>query len=306
MGVPADARCILCHFQKNVDIARGLGSDEQAMAFAKGLMQVYLDAPEDVGATWFGPATAELFDKIYGVGPDRFVEEKRRSNAFVLERMGQIRQKINGAEDRVLAGLKFAILGNYIDFSALYGEVSFEKLDEMLQKPREMDLDREAYAGLCRDLEKGSKLLYLTDNAGEIGFDRIFAEAMHAKYPHIAITFCVRGGPALNDATREDAEAVGIPFRGFDNGILVAGMGIPFPVIDNANLVAGTQLELLSEEAKNAMDTADVIIAKGQATAETLLASGYNIYYAFLVKCIRFIERFGKPKLTPMLVKERK
>ena len=53
-------------------------------------------------------------------------------------------------------------------------------------------------------------------------------------------------------------------------------------------------------------DTADVIIAKGQANAETLLDSGYNIYYAFLVKCIRFIERFGKPKLTPMLVKERK
>ena len=153
-----------------------------------------------------------------------------------------------------------------------------------------MDLDRDAYAGLCRDLEKGSKLLYLTDNAGEIGFDRIFAEAIHTKYPHIAITFCVRGGPALNDATREDAEAV----------------GIPFPVIDNGNLVAGTQLELLSEEAKNAMDTADVIIAKGQANAETLLDSGYNIYYEFLVKCIRFIERFGKPKLTPMLVRERK
>ena len=103
------------------------------------------------------------------------------------------------------------------------------------------------------------------------------------------ITFCVRGGITLNDATREDAEAV----------------GIPFPVIDNGNNIAGTVLDKLGEEAKQAMDTADVIIAKGQANAETLLDSGYNIYYAFLVKCVRFEERFRKAKLTPMLVRER-
>ena len=180
-------------------------------------------------------------------------------------------------------------MGNYIDFSALYGEVSFEKLEDMLEKALTMDLNRKAYEKLCADLEAGKKLLYLTDNAGEIGFDRICAEQIARRYPHVQITFCVRGGITLNDATRADAEAV----------------GIPFPVIDNGNDVAGTVLELLGEEAKHAMDTADVIIAKGQANAETLLDSGYNIYYAFLVKCIRFEERFGRPKLTPMLVRER-
>ena len=290
MAILTDTRCLLCHFNKNVAIARGLGSEAQATAFARELMKIYLDSPADVGATWYGPATAELFDKIYGTGPDRFLEEKRRSNAFVLERMGQIRQKINGAEDRVLAGLKFAILGNYIDFSALYGEVSFEKLDQMLETALEMELDMEVYRTLCSELQRGGKLLYLTDNAGEIGFDRLFAAAIHEKYPQMEITFCVRGGPALNDATREDAAMV----------------GIPFPVIDNGNLVPGTELKLLGKEAKDALEGADVIIAKGQANAETLLDSGYNIYYAFLVKCVRFMERYRLPKLTPMLVKERK
>ena len=39
---------------------------------------------------------------------------------------------------------------------------------------------------------------------------------------------------------------------------------------------------------------------------ETLLDSGHgrNVYYAFLVKCQRFIDRFGKPKLTPMLLRD--
>ena len=290
MAILTDSRCLLCHFRKNIDTARGLGSEAQATTFARELMKIYLDSPADVGATWYGPATAELFDKIYGVGPDRFLEEKRQSNAFVLERMDQIRAKIEQAEDRVLAGLKFAILGNYIDFSALYGEVSFEKLDAMLETALEMELDMDVYRSLCAELEQGGKLLYLTDNAGEIGFDRLFAEAIAAKYPQISITFCVRGGPALNDATREDARQV----------------GIPFPVIDNGNLVPGTELKILGAEAKQALDSADLIIAKGQANAETLLDSGYNIYFAFLIKCVRFMERYNLPKLTPMLVKERK
>ena len=290
MAILTDSRCLLCHFRKNIDTARGLGSEAQATTFARELMKIYLDSPADVGATWYGPATAELFDKIYGVGPDRFLEEKRQSNGFVLERMDQIRAKIEQAEDRVLAGLKFAILGNYIDFSALYGEVSFEKLDAMLETALEMELDMDVYRSLCAEMERGGKLLYLTDNAGEIGFDRLFAEAIAAKYPQISITFCVRGGPALNDATREDAQQV----------------GIPFPVIDNGNLVPGTELKILGAEAKNALEEADVIIAKGQANAETLLDSGYNIYFAFLIKCVRFMERYNLPKLTPMLVKERK
>ncbi len=289
MAIGADSRCLMCHFQKNVNTARGLGTEAQATAFARGLMQIYLDSPRDVGSTWFGPATNQLFHDIYGVDLDRFREEKKQSNAFVLKRMEQLRNKAQSAPDPVFVGLQLAILGNYIDFSALHGEVSFEKLDEMLEKALEMELDGDAYAAFRADCEKGQKLLYLTDNAGEIGFDRIFAEQIHKAFPQLEITFCVRGGPALNDATREDAAAV----------------GIPFPVIDNGNLIAGTELALLSQEAKQAMEEADLILAKGQANAETLLDCGYNIYYAFLVKCIRFMERYDKPKLTPMFVRER-
>ena len=113
----------------------------------------------------------------------------------------------------------------------------------MLETALEMELDLDVYRSLCAEMEQGGKLLYLTDNAGEIGFDRLFAEAIAAKYPQISITFCVRGGPALNDATREDARQV----------------GISFPVIDNGNLVPGTELKILGAEAKQAMDSADQI-----------------------------------------------
>jgi len=288
MSIPIDSECIQCHLRRNLETARKLGDEAQATAFARDLLKLYLTAPEDVSSPWLAPATADLFRCHYGVPEDRFREEKEISNRFVLERVDAIRERVNSSEDPLLAGLQFAILGNYIDFSALQGQVSFEELDSLLDRAEEMTPVGGGLKELRADLEKGKKLLYLTDNAGEIGFDRIFAEEIAKKYPHLAITFCVRGAIAQNDATREDAAAV----------------GIPFPVIDNGNRVAGTQLDQLSEEAAAALRSADVVIAKGMANTETMYGCGYNVYYAFLIKCQRFVNHFGSPMFTPMLVRE--
>lgn len=289
MSIGIDTRCLLCHMERNLELARTLGTEEEAMAFARDLMKMYLDAPEGVSSPWFGPQTAALLHDRYGLPIDRYRQEKLDSNAFVLARLPLIREKVAAAPDPVLAALQFSILGNYLDFSALRGNVSFEKLEEMLSGARDMVLDEETYRALRADLKKGGRLLYLTDNAGEIGFDRVLAETIHDFFPDLEITFCVRGGITQNDATREDAAAV----------------GIPFPVIDNGNLVAGTQLDLLSPEAKEALYGADVILAKGMANVETMLGCGLNVYYAFLVKCPRFERRFSVPLFTPLLVRER-
>jgi uncharacterized protein with ATP-grasp and redox domains len=288
MKIGMNATCLKCHFTKNLETALALGNEETALAFAKDLMKLYLSAPEGVSSPWFGPGVTELFQKHYGLNEDRYVEEKQLSNAYVMARMEAIRSRVESQPDPVYAGLQFAILGNYLDFSALQGKVSFAELDKMLDLGFTMDVDRAGYEKLCQDLEKGKKLLFLTDNAGEIGFDRIFAEQIANKYPHIRITFCVRGQPTLNDATREDALAVGVPFA----------------VIDNGNNIAGTELSLLGEEARAALEAADVVIAKGMGNVETAYGCGYNVYYAFLVKCQMFADRFQKPLMTPMLVRE--
>ena len=289
MSFAIDTQCLLCHLRRNLETVRPLGTEEQAMAFAKDLMRLYLEAPEGVSSPWFNPQTSDLMLKHYGLPLDRMKAEKELSNRFVMERLDLIRDKVQSAADPVFAGLQFSILGNYLDFAALQGQVSFEKLEQMLDTAFDLELDRQIYADFCKELETGKKLLYLTDNAGEIGFDRIFAEEIARKYPHLEITFCVRGEIIINDATRADAEAV----------------GIPFPVIDNGNRVPGTQIDLLGKEAREALNAADVILAKGMANCETMFGCGYNVYYAFLVKCQRFVERFQKPMLTPMLVKEK-
>jgi len=278
--------CVMCRLRKDLDTARSVGDEATATQFAKAHMQMFLDMPEGVDSAYFGARLEELFQKYYGLDSDRHRPEREQSNRFILERMELLRSRAKATEDPVYAGLQLSTLGNYIDFSALRGEVDFRVLDEMLDKGLEMELDRAAYARFCKDLEEKKKLLILTDNAGEIGFDRLLAELLKEKYPHLEITFCVRGGPISNDATREDAEAV----------------GITFPVIDSGCAIGGTVIRCLGDEAKQALEDADVILAKGMGNTESMFGCGYNVYYAFLIKCDRFIQYFGKPKLTPMFV----
>ena len=288
MAIPMNSQCLECNLKRNLKLARTLGNEEQVMVFAKRLMQLYLNAPKEAPSPYLGPQIADLFHELYGLSIDRFHQEKIDSNNFFLERQVQILEKVESAQDPVLAGLQFSILGNYLDFSALQGNVSFDTLEEMMDKALHMDLDSDCYRQFCRDLARGKKLLYLTDNAGEIGFDKIFAQQIAKKYPHLEITFCVRGAICQNDATREDAEIV----------------DLPFPVIDNGNRVAGTVFSLLSEEAKQAIENADVVLAKGMANVETMYGCNLNLYYAFLVKCQHFVDIFQKPLFTPMFVKE--
>lgn len=287
MSIRLNTQCLQCHLRRALETARSLGDEATAMAFAKELLKLYLSAPADVASPWLGPGTAALLQKYYGLDPDRYKKEKILSNRFVMERLPKIREMVEQAPDPIFAGLQFAILGNYLDFSALQGKVSFDDLEQMLKSALDMELDKAVYTAFRTDLEQGKRLLYLTDNAGEIGFDRVFAEQLHKRYPHLEITFCVRGGPAHNDATREDAAVV----------------GISFPVIDNGNTVGGTELSLLSKEARQALESADIIIAKGMGNTETMYGCDLNVYYAFLVKCERFVEAFQKPLMTPMFIK---
>ena len=285
-----DSQCILCLLKRHSETAAKCGSEEQVTAFTRDLMRLLCDGPVDMSAPFYTPGINRLFTQHFGLADDRYADEKEVSNRYALARFDRITDLVRSAPDPLYAGLQAAILGNYIDFSALQGEVSFEKLDRMLELLYTIEVDRSNFEALRADLERGRYLLYLTDNAGEIVFDRVWLELIHELYPNLAITVCVRGGPAQNDATVEDAQAVGMPFR----------------VIHNGTRIPGTVLEKASRELKEALSTADVIIAKGQANVETLYDTdhGYNIYYAFLVKCKRFIDRFGKEKLTPMLVRD--
>ena len=288
MAIPIDSLCLQCLLNKHLETARQL-DETKATGFAKELLAVLQEALECSSSAVVGSRVNKLYQKHFGLGQDRYVAEKKESNEFVKSRLEKIEALVENQKDPVFAALQFSILGNYLDYSALRGQVSLEKLDDMLAQALQMQLDMEVYESLCRDLSKGKKLLYITDNAGEIGFDRVLAQQIQKKYPQLQITFCVRGLPAHNDATREDA----------------AFMEIPFKIVDTGNDIGGVDIPSLSAEAKAALDQANVVIAKGMGNTESMLGCQYNVYYAFLVKCLRFVAYFQKPMMTPMLLREK-
>ena len=125
---------------------------------------------------------------------------------------------------------------------------------------------------------------------GKIVLDKMFIEQLLKRFPHLRAGVMVRGGEVLNDATEEDAR--------------YAGIDQTARVISNGNSVAGTVYDMLSEEAKRALDSADVILSKGQGNYETLNGQGRHIFYAFLCKCELFTSRFDVPRLTGILIEE--
>ena len=115
-------------------------------------------------------------------------------------------------------------------------------------------------------------------------------EELQNKYKNLQITAMVRGGIASNDATMEDAEEIGLT-----NVV---------PVIGNGVAIMGTVKEQLSEEAKEKIQNADIIIAKGMGNFESMYQEGMNPYYLLLCKCELYKEIFGVEMFQPIFCKE--
>jgi len=229
-----------------------------------------------------------LFEK-FGIRQD-YSEIKRYFNALLLKREEEFLRSLDASADPLKLGIQLAMTGNYIDFGAIKN-VTDEDLTALIERAPAQPVNEQQLAALKSDLSRAQRLVYLTDNCGEIVFDKCLMKTIARLYPGLHITAVVRGGDVSNDATMEDAGQVRLSE--------VAA------VMHNGTSIAGTWLEGISEEALGEIDSADVIISKGQANFETLRKCGKNIYYIFLCKCDLFAQQFGVPRLTGMLVNDK-
>ena len=126
--------------------------------------------------------------------------------------------------------------------------------------------------------------VYLTDNCGEIVFDRLLVEYLKARGSHV--TVAVRDAPILNDATMEDALALG--FDRFADRLTTTGAGAEI----------GLDLEKIPPDLAEAIDNCTIILSKGMANYESL--SEYDslppVAYLMCVKCEVIAEDIGIPR----------
>ena len=232
----------------------------------------------------FNQAYERRFGKLQS-----YADVKKRFNDLALSMEALVRDRIDSSPDPLAAALAYARVGNYVDFGALK-DVSEEKFLELLGSPELYESDRKAYASFIAQCRHAGNFLLLADNCGEIVFDKLLLEQLGKRYPGMKLSVLVRGAEALNDVTLDDAEYVGLD--------KVAHL------ITNGEPVAGTIYERLPPEAKEAVDHADIILAKGQGNYESFAPSGKHAFYLLLCKCELFTGRFQVPKLTGVFVEE--
>ena len=283
-----NAFCMSCLVQAQARRIQKFQDEEKKACYMREVLHILAESDSN----WSAPALLEpiskLYEKYWGV-QNNLEEEKRSFNELLLSMEDDLEEKIRSRKDPLEAALCLARLGNYIDFSAL-GEVSAEKLLELLAQAEQETLDEAEYRHFRKDLENGKHLVYLTDNCGEIVLDKILIKVLKEQYPQLMIEVLVRGVAVTNDATLEDARYVGLTEV--------------VPVFGNGSGIAGTELTHISKEAREKLEQADLILSKGQGNFETLHTCGLNIYYLFLCKCDWFMQRFQVEHLQGMFVNE--
>lgn len=218
-----------------------------------------------------------------------YEDVKKKYNDLVLSMENHIRQRIERDDNPLAKALVYARAGNYIDFGAM-NSVDETAFLALLEETSWNEAETEVFSSFVRQCENAKQFLLIADNCGEIVLDKLFLEQLHKRFPGMELSVLVRGEEVLNDATAADAAYVGI-----DKVAKVITNGLP---------IAGTIYDMLPKEAKQAVDQADVILAKGQGNYESLNGQGRHIFFSFLCKCDLFTSRFSVPRLTGIFAEE--
>jgi len=183
------------------------------------------------------------------------------------------------------AAVRLAIAGNVVDMG-----VNTDISESDLRRAMAQALN-EPVAGQLDDfylaVERAGSILYLTDNAGEIAFDRLLIERLDPDRVIVA----VRGAPVINDATTEDARAVDL------DQITT--------VVNNGSDAPGTLLADCSSEFRHRYADSDLVIAKGQGNFESLSNELRDIFFLFKVKCQVIADHAGAPPGTHLVKRSR-
>lgn len=289
MTVRWNSECVKCITNKFLSKFPESASEAERLEYMKRVFAILSSAKPEEGAPVITDYILKLQEEMFGASAD-YTEIKRSFNRLMLEQEPRIAADIKASGNPMKRAVQYVMTGNYIDFGAL-DHVDSNKLFELLSKADHQEIDEKIYSELCADLKTAGKLAYITDNCGEVVLDKLFIQTIQANFPDIHVDIIVRGEPALNDATLEDAVQTGLTETA--------------NVIGNGTGIGGTFLPKISEEASRIIHNADVLISKGQGNFETLRGCGLNIYYIFLCKCQLFTSRFHKKQYEGILTNEK-
>lgn len=267
--------CVPCFVRQALDAARAVCADEEIVA--RSLRRV-LEAASKFDLSLTPPEMGQIIHRIIREetrDSDPYREVKARSIETALKLAPLVREKIRASSRPFETAVRFAIAGNIMDF-ALKSAWDPARIDDSFEKAARHPLDESMVDVLERKIAAAASVLFLADNAGETVFDRLLIET----FPGDAeVTYAVKAGPIINDATRADAAA--------------SGLESVAAIIDNGTDAPGTVLPQCSAELLKHFDEADVVLAKGQANFETLNTAAREVFLLTQIKCPVIGDRYG-------------
>ena len=239
------------------------------------------------------PQVAEKMDnlrqELFGNVMD-YTEIKQHYNQLMLDHFPYMKNKVDTSENHLKTAIQYAMVGNYIDFGALEN-VNEDELKAQLDEAININIDSKLLDVFKNDLVNAKRLVYFTDNCGEIVTDKLLISTLRDINLNLHITVIVRGKPVLNDATLEDAKYIHME-------------DVAQKVLGNGTGLLGNVVGAISKESMDEVENADLLISKGQGNYEGLSGCELNIYYLFLCKCEMFMRRFGVEQFTGIMARE--
>lgn len=193
---------------------------------------------------------------------DPYKQVKKDATIETLAMLPELRKLVTESDDPLETAVRLSIAGNVIDFGPNPGYRLWDVIDQALDS----DFAVNDMPTLRRRLGTVESVLILGDNAGEHVFDMLLVETLP-----VPATYAVRGGPVLNDVTREDAAAVGLD--------KIA------EVIDSGARMPGIVLSMCSQAFRERFERAELILSKGMGNYETLSEVQAPIFFLLKVKC---------------------
>lgn len=255
--------CLLSRVAFECDLASaGPSRTKETVAACRSMLESMRDSPllhPQIASAMHREACRMIGD------PDPFRDLKKAGNEQAMAVCRDVRPHLRSFRDFVLA----SVIGNTFDYAVKDHDVTAD-FSRFFSNEFQKGLDVD---DTDRILERCDRVVYLTDNCGEIVFDRLLAGFLKARGSHV--TVAVRDAPILNDATMEDALALG--FDTIADCLTTTGGGAEI----------GLDREKMPTDLAQAIDNCTIIIAKGMANYESL--SEYRdmppVAYLMCVKC---------------------
>ena len=207
--------------------------------------------PADIGTK-----RDRLIKELTG-SPDPYKRSKQMSNEKAVKLFPYAKKLVengNTQQERFKKACLCAIVGNILEFDIPGHKFTFQSLTKSFREAAK-DLAVDDIDAAYELAKKAKSVLFLADNAGEIVFDTLLVEQL--KNMGLEVTYVVKGGPVLNDATLEDVEP--------------SGMGkLADKIVTTGADAVGLLPKEVSQEFLEVYRDAELVFAKGMGYAETL------------------------------------